>query len=621
MDVAAKLVEAQIVRVAIIDDDLSMKISSVDLQLENAAVAALLNDRADPDRQAYLQLLNDTDPELARLADLAAPLADAAIRAAAPPRLRLAAEAVLTARADRAAPVRQVIALLQSLGIAPANIFLFDTPQLPPNEVFDLIIVDYFLVDTMIDATVPFIRQVLAAHEDQERPLQVILMSSHDEQLRRDFKTIRPDLNVSSSRMRIMEKPVTAAHLIAWQAALFQLASDRGSVALLERFVRDAGETLHRAADSTAKKLWELDLQAMDLLHELANKDHDDYARYVEDAVSRRLLSEAEIDGSARTSLRLLDEAFMANRTNKLLAPPSEIGDSRAAIHGLMHSMEWRDGPVALPAFPAGQPVLERAGWIRKQIRFGMVLHDPAGIPWLNITQACDLAQAKDEDIGASTMFFVRGQTNLPATAPGAEYYVPMSAMMAQSENHVLTWNLRDIRAESIESFSESYGHGWQVVGELRPDKAQSIAAQFGARMARVGLPVTLSAWRLSGLAMRAADLLAAAEDTAMAGLALAGQAVQRVGTSKHELHLDRASLDELLAHHGAALDAGLLPLVMGLSLKPGTLGELSNKPVVVYCAAAPQNGVDGRAALKNDVWLRGAANADRIVVLLWSAT
>ena len=620
MDVAAKLTEARIVRVAIIDDDLSVLITEEQLRAQSASAAAILNDRGDEDRAAYVAQLTALGRPVATMADLVSPLAEEPIRTAAPVRLRTAAEQLLAARAQSAEPVRAVIELLKTLGISGANIEIFSEPTLPHDQYFDLIIVDYFLVDVSTDATLPLIEEAIDAHVNQDRPLQVILMSSHGDRLREDFKTIRPKLKVSSSRMRIMEKPTTPAHQVAWQAALYQLASDRGAVPTLERFISETGTALKRAADAAALKLWEIDLQAMDLLHELAANDHDDYARYVEDAVSRGLLYELEQDGGMRTPLRLLDEGFATHRSEKLLAPPAEIGDSRAAIHDMMRSMEWRGGVLALPLFPNGQPMLDRATWIRKQVRFGMVLQDPEGTYWLNITQACDLAQAKDPDLGRSTILFVRGKPELPATPLAGEYVVPMSAMMAQSENHVLTWNLRDLRAESIENFSDTYGGGWQVVGELRPDKAQSIAVQFGSRMARVGLPVTLAAWRLSGVAMRVVQLRAAPADAPLAGgLVLTGQAVQRSG-SKHELHLDRASLDALLALHGDALDAGILQLLMGLALKPGTLSDLASRPVVVYCATPPANGAEGRQALKNEGWLNGGANAERIVVLLWSA-
>jgi hypothetical protein len=620
MDVAAKLLEAQVLRVAIVDDDLSEQITLEDLEIADRQAAALLNDETDPDREAYVELLVREGRNPAALNDLAEPLSEEAIRAAAPARLRDAAEAARAARKDRAEPVRRVIELLQRLGIAAAAIDTYPTPQIPNNQLYDLIIVDYFLVDTAADATLPFIQEVLQAHEGQEQPLQVILMSSHDEQLKADFKTIRPTLQVSSSRLRIMEKPKTDVHLISWKAALYQLASDRSSVGTLERFIRDAGTTLTQVAKDTATKLWELDLQAMDLLHELTSKDNDDYVRYVEDAVSRRLLSGLEEDGGMRASLQHLDAAFTPHRGTNLLSPTAEIGDSRAAIHGLMHSMEWRSGKPVLPAFPTAAEELERSRWIRKHIRFGMVLRDPVGSEWLNITQACDLAQADDEDIGQSTVVFLGGQRSLPAEKADGNYYHPMSAMMAQAENHVLTWSLRNVRTESIQSFSTTFGRGWQVIGELRQDVAQSIAATFGARAARVGLPITLNAWRLSGCAIRVGDINGAEDVASFAGTPLSGYAIRRVSGEKHELHLDRPSLDGLLTAHGGAFDDSVLPLLTGTQLKKGGKSSFDGRPVILYCKTRPANVGDVRAQLSNSSWLAGAGNVDRILVVLWCA-
>jgi hypothetical protein len=620
MDVAAKMAEAQVLRVAVVDDDLSARITLEDLETVDGQVSALLNDETDPDREAYVALLTQEGRDSATCEDLTEPLSEAAIRAAAPGRIRIAAEAVVAARTDRAEPIRRVIGLLRALGIATAAIDSYPTPHIPNNEFYDLIIVDYFLVNTSTDATLPFIREVLQAHAGQARPLQIILMSSHDERLKADFKTIRPELQVSSSRLRIMEKPRSATHLISWKAALFQLASDRAAVGTLERFIRDAGTTLSQAAASTTTKLWELDLQAMDLLHELASKDNDDYVRYVEDAISRRLLSGLEEDGGMRASLKHLDVAFTPHRDTNLLSPTAEIGDSRAAIHGLMHSMEWRSGDSGLPAFPTAEEELVRSRWIRKNIRFGMVLRDPEGGEWLNITQACDLAQAKDKDIGTSTVMFLGGQHSLPADEPDGNYYHTMSAMMAQVENHVLTWNLRNVRAESIQSFCTTYGHGWQVVGELRPDVAQSIAATFGTRAVRVGLPVTLSAWHLSGSAIRVGDMHGADEEAIYNGTPLSGYAIQRARASKHELHLDRPSLDGLFTAHGAAFDDSVLQLLTGTQLKKGSNSSMEGRPICMYCKGRPANVGAIRAQLNKNQWLSEAANADRILVVLWCA-
>jgi hypothetical protein len=170
-------------------------------------------------------------------------------------------------------------------------------------------------------------------------------------------------------------------------------------------------------------------------------------------------------------------------------------------------------------------------------------------------------------------------------------------------------------------SFSTTFGQGWQVAGELRPDVAQSIAVQFGARIARVGLPVTLSAWHLIGRAVRAADLWGAAADAPMPGLALNGHAIKRaVESKKHELHLDRASLEELLDRHGPALDEGVLPLLTGLQLKPDAQTDRNGKPIVMYAAVPLNEAGHARTAFKGDDWLRAAANAERIIVFLWCA-
>ncbi|MEQ7754886.1 hypothetical protein [Xanthomonas sp. WHRI 8370] len=619
MDVAAKLNEAQILRVAVIDDDLSSRITHADLQIVDPHVAALLNDPTDPDREEYLALLTREGRVTDEMEDLAEPLAEEAIRAQAPARLRAAAESVLTARRGQAAPVQRVIDLLKELGVGEGHIDTYPSPQIPHDRFYDLMIVDYFLVDATTNATLPFIREVREAHQDQERPLQIILMSSHEEQLKEDFKTIRPGLKVSSSRMRIMEKPATDTHLVAWRAALWQLASDRAEVTKMERFINDAGTALAAAATATASKLWELDLQAMDLLHELASEDNDDYVRYVEDTISRRLLSDLEADGGMRPALQQLDAILLEHRAANLLSPVAEVGDSRAAIHGLMHSMEWRAGVVALPPHPAGETSLAKAQWIRKHLRFGMVLRDPGGTDWLNLTQACDLAQTKESEFNTSTVLFVRGQRTLPAVALNGKYYVPMSAMMAQSENHVLTWNLRDVRTESILSFGTTYGDGWQMVGELRPDVAQNIAAQYGARAARVGLPVTLSAWRLGGVVTRLEDLRGAAADAPVDGLQLVGHAIQRPKAKQHELHLDLSSVGDLLTAHGDALGADVVRLLTGLTIKPGSKADIGGRVVCMYSAASP-TAAEARKMFDARV-LADVRNNDKFVVLLWSAS
>lgn len=619
MDVRAALASAQITRIAIVDDDLSTRITESDLRERHPEIAALLNDPMDPDLEAYRAVLAGKGRAAASVEDLVGLLAEEDVRVEAPRRIREAAEAVLIQRAENAEPVERVIKMLKSLGISEGNIHRYDTPAIDDGQFYDLIIVDYFLVNTSTESTLPFIKEMLDKHLEQEHALQVILMSSHDQRLIADFRDIRPKLGASSSRMRIMEKPRTDMHLIGWNAAILQLANDRRDVRRLERFITEAGTVLKEAGRSVSEGLWEVDLQAIDLLHELASKDHDDFSRYVEDALSRRLLSAVEADGGMRPSLQQLDEALGGNGTKSLLSPSGEVGDSRAAIHGLMHSMEWRAGAVMLPAFPAGGPVEEQAAWIKSNIRFGMVLQDQGGGDWLNITQACDLAQAEPEAFGSSSVLLIRGQQKLPPVEMKSDYYVSMSAIRATHENHVLTWNLRDLRAESIADFATTYADGWQVIGELRPDRAQDISVKFGSRTARVGLPVKLSAWRLGGQAILISRLKTAAADTLLEGIALSGHAIQRARAKKHELQLDWTSVDALLTEH-ETLGESFVSLLTGISLTPGGVQQSGGQVIFGYASGNACFTV-GDATREFAKTIDNPQNAERLLVMLWGAS
>jgi hypothetical protein len=83
---------------------------------------------------------------------------------------------------------------------------------------------------------------------------------------------------------------------------------------------------------------------------------------------------------------------------------------------------------------------------------------------------------------------------------------------------------------------------------------------------------------------------------------------------------LDRPSLDGLLTVHGAAFDDSALQLLTGIQLKKGSNSPLEGRPVILYCKTRPADLGAVRAQLSKNQWLGGAANADRILVVLWCA-
>lgn len=617
MDLNKSLTAANIVKVAIVDDDFSESICTADLIAIDGDIAALLGDPHDPDYDAYCTILSKQGYTIEALQDPAEPLSKKAIREEAPPRLRDAANQVLEFRHGNAAPVRRAEQMLLDAGVLQENIHHYCSPTIPDDVFYDLLIVDYYLVQNSNLQTLPFIDAVLTAHKDRPEPLQVILMSTHVAQLRSEFRDIRPILKASSSRMRIMGKPMNDDDLIHWKSALYQLASDRPFIAAVENFVAETSKGLELAALDQAKKLWELDLQAMDILHEAATSDNDDFCRYVEECLSRHLLTALEAYSGIRNSLRVLGESLSEHRSTNILAPVAEIGDSRAAIRSLMRSMEWRGGPNPdQSAYPGELPPIDKAKWLKKNLRFGMVLRSPDGREWLNLTQACDLAQAKDEALDAVSLLLVNGVRTRPLNQEKNQAMVYLSSTMSDSDTDILGWNVRNIQTPSIQAFAEDFGNGWSLVGELRLDQAQSIAAIYSSRTSRVGLQRTLSSWRLQGTALLAETLSTADPATEISGTSVSGHAMSR-GNSD-ELHIDQDSLSAVMQAFPDSINDELLLAYMGIQLKPGA--KSTGGALLLYCKEKPESMEGLRSALNHEKWLINVTNKNKIILALWHA-
>lgn len=616
MDFSEVLMQASITRVAIVDDDLSGNITTPDLLTIDGDLEALLSDPNDPDSQQYQELLASLGHDYDELEDKATPLSDPAIAAQAPARLRQAAEQVLEARASNAEPVARLHALLISAGISEDNIDKYSSPYVPPDKLYDLIIVDYFLVDNSEKKTLPFIREMIESHNGREHPLQVILMSTHEAEIKKEFRNFRPELGVTSSRMRVMGKPVSDDYLIQWRLALLQLANDRSYINVMEGFIRNAGAAIQKAAAEQARSMWELDLQAMDILHETSSRDNDNYCRYVEECLSRNLLTNLEEQTVMRAALTTLEEQLVAHRVAKVIPPVAEIGDSRAAIRALMKSMEWRGGAgPSLSAYPAGGAPIEKAKWVRLNLRFGMVLKAADGKEWLNITQACDLAQAKDTDVEITTLLLVGGYRAHPSSSAANEAMLQMNSTMTDKDAQVLGWNLRSVRTPSIQQFGIEYEQGWSVSGELRLDLAQSIATQYGSRTARVGLQKKMWSWRLQGVGLSVNAILESDPDGPVVGVVLSGHGMSR-GKSE-EIHIDRECLTAL-SDEFPGVYSNTVHAHEGLQLKIG--GKKEGSPLILYCKATPKNIRELRAELDHEQWLNRADNRQKVIVALWYA-
>jgi len=618
VNIRKNLADAHIKRVAIIDDDLSEAVSTKNLQQVNRHLEALLADESDPDHQAYLQVIKNQGYNPDDRTDLAQWLSEQRVRDEAPEQLRKAAEDVLTSRRSQAEPVQRVIRLLLESGINESDIETFYNSEIPDGQRFDLVIVDYYLENDSKGETVPLIKRIIENHAEQDRQIQLILMSSYEERLKQDFHELRPYIQASSSRIRILAKPQDDTQLAGWKLTLEQLATDRSYVNFIERFVKQAIDTIKRAADERSGKLWELDLQAMKVLHATARADNDDFVRYVEECLGRYLLTRLEESCDLRKALERLREEFEQKDDTSLVSVSAEVCDSHDVIREVMSSMVWRGGGAPIvpnkPANPA-----DGSEWTQSFLRFGMVLQDCNGRLWLNLTQSCDLAQAKADELDNLSLLFVSGQ--ISPTMPGKNI-VSMNAPMAGAGSDLVSWNLQRISTPSVSEFANAFNNGWSAVGELRQDQAQHVIAIYGARATRVGLQRAVRSWKMCGVALKNSMLQKAADDAAIEYLGLPVNAHLLLHNKDYRVYFDLLMYNSLQAKFSDEIGAGALRICKGVAVNPGKASQGEPYLIHLHCKTAPTNIKELRGLIddKYKQFLKEERNANKIIVVVWPA-
>ncbi|WP_146774393.1 hypothetical protein [Xanthomonas oryzae] len=361
----ALLQSAGIGRVLIVDDDLSrtVDLASLDRHGQNVVISDVLAD-------ANHDYTFDLDEELERLGmphdsrdDRLAALKDPAVRALAHPVLQGAYERAMTDREALREPLEKIKEWLTVEGIELEE--WTEARALPEADRYDLLVVDYFLMDNDPQATYKLIREFKQAHADRKRPLLVILMSSDIGTIRERFEDIRDKCEISASRFRILAKPVIANSdsdeevKEKWLRALRQLATERPLVMPIERFVEAWQASLHKAAKQMVRRLYDLDASAFALLSATASQDSMKLEEYLADVLSRRVSAEAEEHGFPFDEIDALREALSDAQATigPTIDQGVEVRHAQRAIRSLMSDVAWHRRPWWDPSAPPPRPL------------------------------------------------------------------------------------------------------------------------------------------------------------------------------------------------------------------------------------------------------------------------
>lgn len=465
---------AGIGRVLIVDDDLSrvVDLASLDRHGQNVVISDVLADA----NHDYTFALDD---ELERLGlphesrdDRLAALKEPVVRALAHPVLRGAYERAMTDREALREPLDKIKEWLTVEDIELDE--WTEARALPEADRYDLLVVDYFLMDNDPQATYKLISEFKQAHADLERPLLVILMSSDIDAIRGHFEDIRDKCEISASRFRILAKPVIANPdsdedvKQKWLRALQQLATERSLVVPIERFVEAWETSLNKAAKQMVRRLYDLDASAFALLSATASQDSMKLEEYLAGVLSRRVSAEVEEHGFPFAEIDALRQAL--NDAQSTIGPTIdqgvEVRHAQRAIRSLMSDVAWHRRPwwepaarpprpaEAAPVDPAVAPVdaapaagqepqadvpaeigqnapaadveapatapemphpahtENRLIWMKRHIRFGTILREREGAKryFVNLTQACDVQSEKLNNVAEVHYLLIRGR-------------------------------------------------------------------------------------------------------------------------------------------------------------------------------------------------------------------
>ena len=460
MSIVQAFDDAEITRILIVDDDLSPVISLANLDDQGGGlrISAILADGDHDITHALDQSLQRLGHPHGTAAERAGALADPVVLAATDPQLRAAYEAAVEYRAAFKAPLEKIKEWIKEGGRQVTIEEWHQSAALSANDRYDLLVIDYYLVNNSPDSTMELIKEFKAAHAQQPKPLLVILMSSNISVIERDFETIRDNCQMSASRFRILAKPVETNQdpdiLVRerWIRALKQLANERILVAPIERFVLAWEKSLHDATRQMIQRLYDLDASAFAMLAATAKRDSMTIEEYTADILSRRISAETEEMSFPFEEITALETAL--NSAQGSISPTIdqgvEVRHAQRAIRSLMSDVIWHRSPWWTPRslLPARlQVVADQAvvSIVDATVPQSMV----TGIPATSLRATADAvaAEAAPPHMRVETAEPINDVAD--AMTPAAERTLTQAECNQRDEAR-LTWMKRHIRFGTI---------------------------------------------------------------------------------------------------------------------------------------------------------------------------
>lgn len=411
-----------IISVAIIDDDLASYISHEDLKSSDTDddILKRIVDDTDPLYEELQQFYISNKVEPDGINSIVQAINSPDLRDNLPSDIRDLVTAVEKRRETSSEPLRRIEEWINKHD--NYSITKYDSPKkfLESNIPHNLYLIDYLLVNDDHNETKKFIKNILERASDTDIPL-FILMSSHEQKLIDDFSSLKSELEMTSSRFRILKKPTEDIAEHEWIHTIESLVREQELVIVLEKFTRQWIKRFSESTSKTCSDLWCMDAYALSMFLSAANDDGISFYDYFSEVIMRKAMSEIEFSDSPH-QITLELEKLLKSKAD--ISAGSEIRDSRETVRQLINEFCWHKDWLSThsehklrttfssSSFQAGteektHPYL----WIKHQLNFGTVLKKDTGELYIHLTQPCDLARISYDSRKSDYLFFLPGNT------------------------------------------------------------------------------------------------------------------------------------------------------------------------------------------------------------------
>lgn len=496
-------------KIAIIDDDYSTLVTKIELlKVDTEQIFEALEDENSPEYSEVFEKLKDENLKFSSTEDLIGYLNCQDKFNKLPASIKKLKEKVDSRKLMLIEPVRRIENWLlehnkEILINKFHNMHQF-IEEIKTNE-YDLILVDYLLVNDSENETIPFIIKIKESFDVLNKSPSFILISSHTDKINRDFLDIKARLNMTSSRFRIMAKSSDDEyiHELKWKETINQIFKQKPLVVDIERFINAWMQKFQEASGNLSRTLWALDAHSLDVLRRTAEADHISLSEYFSEVIFRKVLAEFEHSltkepecvhdlGSKLSDLLSHHEA---------LSPGHEVEDSRSLIKDLLRDSSWHRQNWFLhkTPYPISSPnddaELKKSTataqflWLKKNLRFGSVLENvKTKTLLLNLTQPCDITHLNFSHIDENNFLMMHGIFSDLGDHGDRDKKdkQALSTTFKHGESwHNIHWNLSRPQTPPISNFMKEF-QNYKIIGQLRNEQTQYVLNRYITKISRV---------------------------------------------------------------------------------------------------------------------------------------